>query len=185
MTKSRLSFAKPVLDHCEGLRACPRVYKGMIKSDVCQPQVPDYRKAASRTWGWMCILTLVEHLPVRKMGKELQEHPGYKWNDTGFRSFRLREVQYGEFAVVSPGGPVVSFGRPDFTIEAAEKYIPSVEFDPRLPAPLVAFPGNAFVFGTENSVPAFRLISAVLSNSCRAEIGFAIVQTLAIDMVNK
>ena len=119
------------------------------------------------------------------MGKVVKKHAGDKWNDAGYQPFRLREVQYGEFVVVFPCRPVVDFGRPDFVIEATEKYISSVEFDACLPEPLFTVPGNALVFGAEGFVLVFRLISAVLSDSCRAKIRLAIVQTVAVDMVHE
>jgi hypothetical protein len=103
MTKGRVSFTKPVLD-------------------AWQPQVPDFREAEGQACGWMRILTLAKHVQIRKIRKICQKHAGDKWNDAGCRPFRLREVQYGEFTVVSLCRPVIGFGRTDFTIEAAEIY---------------------------------------------------------------
>jgi len=96
------------------------------------------------------------------MGKELHEHADDKRNNAGYRPFRLREVQYGEFAVISSGGPVVGFGRQDLIIEVAEVYRLAVKANTSLPAPFLTSPCNALVFGTEGSVLSFRLISGVL-----------------------
>ena len=94
----------------------------------------------------MRILFQSNHLHVRKVGKELQKHAGDKWNDAGYRPFRLWKVQYGEFLVVSLRGTVVGLGRTDFTIEDAEIYRLGVNANFRLPALNIASPGNSLVF---------------------------------------
>ena len=124
-------------------------------------------------------------MSVRKAGKEFQKHAGNKWNDTGYRPSRLREVQYSEFPVVSPGGPVVGLGCTDFATEAAEVYRLAVNANLRLPKFIAAVSGNALVFGTEGSVPAFCLIAVILSLSGRAQIGISIVQAVTIDVIHE
>jgi len=163
----------------------PQVLDCREAKDVWQPQAPDYREAGGRACGWMCILFQSNHLHVRKAGKELHEHPGDKWNDAGYRPSRLREVQYGEFAVVSHGGPVVCFGRPDFTTEASELYRLAVNANSRLPEPLVAFPANTLVFRTGSSICVFCSVLDILRGRGWAQINLSIVQLVVIDVIHE
>jgi hypothetical protein len=87
--------------------------------------------------------------------------------------------------VIFPCRPIIGFGRPDFTFEATEKYTFSVNFDFRFPELVSTVPGNALVFRAECSTCIFSSVLAILGISSLAKIGLAIVQTIAIDMVNK
>ena len=153
--------------------------------NVWQPQAPAFREAEGRACGWMRILTLAKHVQVRKIRKICQKHAGDKWNDAGYRPSRLREVQYGEFPVVSLSGAVIGLGRTDFTNEAAEVYRLAVNANTHLPALIFAFPTDTLVFGTVSYIRIFCSVPAILRGSGWAQIGISIVQAVAVDVIHE
>ena len=87
--------------------------------------------------------------------------------------------------MVSPGCPVVGFGRPYFTTEASEVYRLTVNANTRLPVLIVAFPTDTLVFGAVIYISIFCSVPAILRRAGRAKIGLSIVQTVSIDMVHE
>mgnify|MGYP001124776718 CR=1 FL=1 len=88
-------------------------------------------------------------------------------------------------AVILSGGAVVGFGGLEFVMEGAEKYGLAFDSDLCLPEVMLAVPSDTLVLRAVGSVFVFGAVSDILGVGCRTEVCLAVIEAVAVDMVNK